>query len=250
MSCENPKPVKWCTGPDGHGQKCVVCSAKALKASQSPKKATTKIKPPEVVLNAQPAANQFHVICYRGDTREPSQLANGFQLWIPNFTADMARDFILLYAGIKKNVSECSFAQMVEKGVVSMPGFKEALTKDKVFKQSPDDLMRGIIAEKSKTRPTVSTDLDPGCGGYDSANIYKIYVPGLRMVPWTTAIPALTTAKGLWPALYLNNTHLANSDVIALKNKMGVQELSFFNPIPYKWILEYQPPAVEVEQSK
>ena len=153
---------------------------------------------------------------------------------IPEFTAEHARD----YAGIKKNVMACNFYPLVPNRV-NMPFFT---FQQAVFKPRLDDLMRDIIAEKSQTRPTVSTDIDPTCGGYASGFIYKMCIPNMREVSWTTAIPELREAAGLWPSLYLDAPTLAVANQIAIRNKSGVQEVSFLTPIKFAWIMTCQPP--------
>ena len=239
MSCENKPPAKWCKGPDGAGQKCVVCAKILASRPPIPNIKITLTPPLEIVNVIRPESTALHVLCYRGDTRKVSDLrGKGFQLWIPEFTADHARDFILLYAGVRKNVMECNFYSLVTHRV-NMPFFAY---KQPVFKLRMDDLMRGIIAEKSQTRPTLSCDMDSTCGGYASGFIYKMCIPDLREVAWVTAIPGLTGSAATWPSLYLDKPTLADATIIAIRNRSGVQEISFLTPVKFDWIMECQPP--------
>jgi hypothetical protein len=239
VSCENKPPAKWCPGPDGPGRKCSVCE-KLVAARPPMSNIKITLTPPVEIVNViRPESLPLKVITYRGDTRCVSDVrGKGFELWIPEFTIVHARHFILLYAGIIPNVMACNFYSMVPKRV-DMPSFQ---LKEMVFKKRPDDLMREIIAQKSKTRPTVSTDLDSTCGGYASGFIYKMCIPGMREVAWAAAIPGLTASAAAWPALYLDKPTLAEAAIIAVLNKSGVRELTFLTPINFDWIMECQPP--------
>lgn len=112
MSC--PYNFGWCKGPNAHGPKCLKCG-KVVTVNPNKftvKKQTNKPKvaKPQVIKkqkSTNPIQNKIvnnYVICYRGDGRSFDELQddNGFQLWIPEFTYEHARDFILLFTGVKK----------------------------------------------------------------------------------------------------------------------------------------------------
>jgi len=182
---------------------------------------------------------------YRADSRSKSQLPKGFETWVPELTLEDRRDYLRVNVGVKKT-AECS---ETFKGLVA----KKSLEVNE--KSSPSDLMRLIITEKSKKRPTISTDLEEGCGGQISKGhyIHRIEIEGLKDVDWKKAVDPKVSVNALSPKLFLDADTLDEATQIAVWNHKGgaTKEFTFLTNIPATCIKaskQVTGEAVEAEQ--
>jgi GNAT superfamily N-acetyltransferase len=171
-------------------------------------------------------------IVYRADSRSKSQLTKGFETWVPELTLEDRRDYLRVNVGVKKT-DDCS---QTFKGLVS----KKQLEVNE--KSSPSDLMRLIITEKSKKRPTISTDIEEDCGGQISKGYYihKIEIAGMKEVDWKRAVDSKVVVNALSPKLFLDKDTLDEATQIAVWNHKGgaTKEFTFLTNIPANCIKE------------
>ena len=134
-------------------------------------------------------------------------------------------------------MDELSFKNHVNNGAID-------ILQEGTSRPGPNDLMRNIIAARNKKRPTISTDIDPACGGYSEEGfIYRIKIPNLKKVDWKMAFGpngSKINFKSGWPDLYLDNALIAEATCIAIFNKIGnaTTELSFFTDISPELIVQ------------
>lgn len=197
---------------------------------------TKRTKGDTITKDHVPAETEF--VAYRGDSRDPDDIFNtGFQTWVTRiFSIEDARDYMRYYVGLKTK-DELSFKQHIDTGAI------EILPQTPTTKLGPNDLMRNIIAARNKKRPTISTDINPACGGYSEEGfVYRIHIPDLKKRDWSQAFGGNPKIKPLavWPDLYLNRPTIDDATCIAIFNEIGnaTTELSFLTDIPPECILQ------------
>jgi hypothetical protein len=260
-----PCPLKQpgCNGPDGSPTMCIFCKKSAAKLPAAAPAAAPKLPnlaPPLLGRSATPplpvplaplqpaaragsvplpvpvaipkmvvpvpvpaamipaaAAGGRSLSLYRGDEREPGEIKrDGFDLWGESQAIAQRLGGIANYIGEKcKEFGDgASFADFV----------REA---------------------KNRARPTVSTSLNDGCGGYDGAYIYKVEVSGLQEYELTdTILPK--KFKGIkWSSdgrtVFMNGTTLETSTMIIFDTKLATQEHAFFTKVQPDRVTGYQP---------
>lgn len=169
---------------------------------------------------------------YRGDSREPKDLKDGFQAWVP-LSPQQARDLVRRFSGMQ--------------GLkLTLPALKKDLqeTLNKGDKFNMLDLVRMIKQEKNRTTVHISTDLTEDCGGYSSGYIYEIvfddlvyFENGGRCTEKPDSLECTSHFKTLVVA---DDKTLSDSGMIALSSKGD--EVSFLTTIPYKNIKRYKTP--------
>jgi hypothetical protein len=169
---------------------------------------------------------------YRGDSREPKDLRDGFQAWVP-LSVVQARDLIRRFSGM----------QALK---VNLPALKKDLqdTLNKGDKYTMIDLVRMIKQEKNRTTIHISTDLTEDCGGYSSGYIYEIvfddvvcFDKGGRCTEHPKSLECNSHFNSLVVA---DDKVLTESNMIALSSKGD--EVSFLTTIPYANIKRYKTP--------
>ena len=263
-----PCPLKQpgCNGPDGSATMCLFCKKSAPKLPPGAVPAAApklpSLSPPPLVRGATPplplaplqsgsragsvplpvpvatpkmvvpvpvpaamvsaaATGGRSLSLYRGDEREPGDIKrDGFDLWGESQAIAQRMGGIANYIGEKcKEFGDgASFADFV----------REA---------------------KNRARPTVSSSLNDGCGGYDGAYIYKIEVSGLQEYELTeTILPK--KFKGIkWKSdgrsVFMNGTTLETSTMIIFDTKLATQEHAFFTKVQPDRVTGYQPKGVK-----
>lgn len=157
-------------------------------------------------------------------TKDYRQL--GFTAWVP-LTVQQSRNYLKMHLGGKLKLEDFpDLETLVEKGSLSVdPRVAEGETS------SPLDLMRFIIAAKNRTRPTISTDLEESCGGYQGF-IWTIHGKVTER-KWNDAVPNMQIRpSGLWPKLFLDKPTLDEANMIAIQNKIGTLELTYLTTVP------------------
>lgn len=181
---------------------------------------------------------------FRGDSRSATDLEKtGFQTWVADLSIEDRRDYLRLWAGVKK-LTDCSKA-IQDKAKNKTLAMDPLVTENKP--RNPLDLMRIIIAKKDRTRPTISTDPKEDCGGYDEGFIHTIDTKHMKQVDWAKAVadPNLKPTK-LWPSLWLDADTLEKASSIAIYATIGTtREFTFFTHIPYGKISSTRPAAKE-----
>jgi hypothetical protein len=218
-----PQPLK--PGPPQLPKTVTVQPPSNVALAQPPAATSSQQAPPQLPVDA--------VVSYRGARRSLEELPNGFELQVPLKQPEQSRDYILLYLGwTLKDFPH--LGTMVKSGVL---GVDQLVLDGKIA--TPLDLMRFVIGEKNAQRPTVSTDITPGCGGYaEKGYVHTIHGKGLKPVAWKSAVPKMQLKPiGLWPTLYLDTPTLATANHIAVRNKTGVQELAYFTNVPRDFIV-------------
>jgi hypothetical protein len=111
-----------------------------------------------------------------------------------------------------------------------------------------NDVQRWIVTGRARDRPTVSTSLDQGCGGYDTSFIYRIEFANLYDLPLTPGSPAFTmlgltqySAHDRVLRLLVDNMILTNSRIVAVDLGIGTREVSFLTDIPAANVTQYKP---------
>ncbi len=144
-------------------------------------------------------------IFYRGDERSPEIIKrDGFDLW------NDAKGEVQRLGGI---------AGYINQRVIQM--FRKAL-----------DIERWAVTEKNRSRPTISTSLNEGCGGYDGAYIYQIEYMDLA------SADIAKSPKGV--SWLLSGQTLQASKHIALDLEIATKEVVFFTHIPPAQITHYK----------
>ena len=167
---------------------------------------------------------------YRGDSRQPKDLRDGFQAWVP-LSVVQARDLIRRFSGM----------QALK---VTLPALKKDLqdTLNKGEKWTMLDLMRMIKLEKNRTTIHISTDLTEDCGGYSSGFIYEIVFDDLVYFDKggkCTENPTSLECNSHFNTLVVaDDKTLSDSAMIALSSKGN--EVSFLTTIPYANIKRYK----------
>jgi len=170
---------------------------------------------------------------YRADDRAPAEIQKqgGFTTRIPEFDINCVRQIISIYAGVKV-ISDC-------RDVAALAKQKKLNLQARVVEEesvTPGDLMRWIVSEKDRERPTVSTSISTDCGGFASKGMYR-YTIGcseLKPVSWSAAVPGASVVDNVsCPLLYLDADTLGEASVVAVLSKQGgdSRELTFFTPI-------------------
>jgi hypothetical protein len=171
---------------------------------------------------------------YRAEGRDPKTIeeAGGFQLWLPEFTRVNAQELIEIYAGVRTyDQTSAEFKHLVDIKRLNLQ--PEVVQGQKV---NPGDLMRWIINEKDRNRPSISTSLDNDCGGYAKPGKYRYTIDcaDINVVAWGGAIPNSGVRENIaFPHLCLNAALLADATMIGVKAKQNAEELTFFTPIPW-----------------
>ena len=154
-------------------------------------------------------------IFYRGDTRGPEEIKrDGFQL------QSEAMATVQQYGGIS--------GYMLHQLNIH--------TKD-------TDVQRWVITGKDKSRPTISTAKNEGCGGYGSGYIYKIdFGNDLTTHALDGNLVPFAHGGNYGLRVYMNTgaQSLATAQIIALSLKVGTKEVAFLTPIPSTYITEYR----------
>lgn len=253
MPCPNGKA--WCPGPGGFGNKCQPCQQTPASGGLHPPLATggktvplppppsprgvtpppivkgvppplsmpalkvkTVIPLPDPVLplpNAAPGVGRS-VVLYRGDSREPGEIKRvGFERWGESIA----------------NVSKIG-------GIGNYIGEKcKELKNGATFA----DFVR---VSKNQARPTISTSLNKGCGGYDSGPIYKIEVSGLQEFELNEKIMPPAFAGISWRSdglkAYIDGPNLAQSRTIIIDLRLATEEWAFFTNVHPSRITEYK----------
>ncbi|MDX2036377.1 MAG: hypothetical protein SFX72_06975 [Isosphaeraceae bacterium] len=148
-------------------------------------------------------------------------------LWVP-LTTQQSRDYLAIHVG-GKLADYPELAEMVRNKTLDVESVvKEGGTCD------PAAFMKFVINAKSRTRPTISTDLGADCGGYASSGAYvwTIDMPVFER-DWRAAIPTISARPtSFWPKLYLDAETLADATHIAVRSSFGVKELAYLTPLP------------------
>lgn len=169
---------------------------------------------------------------YRGDSREPKDLRDGFQAWVP-LTVVQARDLIRRFSGM----------QALK---VNLPVLKKDLqdTLNKGDKYTMIDLVRMIKQEKNRTTIHISTDLTEDCGGYSSGYIYEIVFDGV--VYFDKGGRCTENPKSLECNSHFNSLVVADDKVLTESNMIALSskgdEVSFLTTISYANIKRYKTP--------
>jgi hypothetical protein len=252
MPCPLNQPG--CNGPEGSGKMCMFCRTHAPKTSgggpptpplppfknvSGPPtlpplgkgvplgkglplpKPVVHLKPvvplpvPDEILSTEPSGGRS-VVLYRGDSREPGEIKRfGFELW---------------GEAIAKVTKEGGIANYIAN-----------MCRKCVNGKTVADFVRG---SKNTARPTVSTSLDEGCGGYTTGYIFKIEVSGLQEYDLDERIMP-ESAKGMkWSSdglkVFMNGTTLQTSRLIVIDLKLATKEWAFFTKVPSDRITAYR----------
>jgi hypothetical protein len=244
MACPNGKA--WCPGPGGFGNKCQACQptgsstkgtglpSPTIPPSKSVPLPTPTIVPippvklktviplpvPDIVATTVTSSGGRSVVLYRGDSREPGEIKRvGFERWGESIA----------------NVSKAG-------GLANYIGEKcKELKNGKTFA----DFVR---VSKNQGRPTISTSLNQGCGGYDSGPIYKIQMSGLQEFDLDQRIMPASFADIDWRSdglkAYMTGPTLLASQgaahAIVIDLRLGTEEWAFFTNVPSAKITDYK----------
>ena len=169
---------------------------------------------------------------YRGDSRDPKDLKDGFQAWVP-LSPVQARDLVRRFSGMPALK-------------LTLPAMKKDLqeTLNKGDKYNMLDLVRMIKLEKNRTTIHISTDLTEDCGGYSSGFIYEIVFDDLVYFDnrgrCNEKPDSLECTSHFNTFVVADDKVLSDSNMIALSSKGN--EVSFLTTIPYKNIKRYKTP--------
>ncbi|MBT3380454.1 MAG: hypothetical protein HN742_03740 [Lentisphaerae bacterium] len=217
-------------------------------STSSPPVLVTQVSPPPpvrppvpiVVSNRERSPDPDHedseagrYILYRGDTRSPSQLANGFQAWVP-VSAEVARSIIRKGAGA-----------LLDNTPIRLPSAASRHEEGLGKRYNLLTLGRQIKQEKAGDTYHISTDPSEDCGGYTSGNIYAMQFDGLHLLDKTLkpSKKALNQVLPLNPLVLINQPTLTNATTIALVIGGGAgPEVAFLTSIPRQHICKYKSP--------
>ena len=225
----------WKTGPAsgaaGAAVTPVVTPAPVVKARPVPPVKPPALRSPSVVapvvapvadpVVAPAAATGIasELKLYRGDERAADVIArDGFQLWGDAVAAVSAAGGIAEFL----------------------------LHKIYLAYANERDIERYIVTAKDRSRPTISTSRNAGCGGYDSGNIYRIeYGPSeLQEYAFDDVMKAYqpTVAGAKFPnfKLYMDKPDVKTARQIALDLNIATQEVVFFRHVPGDKIKQYK----------
>ncbi|HEY1649628.1 MAG TPA: hypothetical protein VGF96_16720 [Terracidiphilus sp.] len=236
MACPNGKV--WCKGPGGFGNICQDCQKMGVKppavglpkpplplvkgASPTLPTPAVRVKPvvalptPSVPIATETVGTGRSVVLYRGDSREPGVIKQvGFERWGESIA----------------NVSKVG-------GLANyIAGKCKELKNGKTFA----DFVR---VSKNQGRPTISTSLNQGCGGYDSGPIYKIEVGGLQEYELNEKIMPPSFHGMTWSSdglkVYMNGNSLSTSHTVVIDLRLGTEEWAFFTNVGSQRITEYK----------
>lgn len=182
-------------------------------------------RPPE------PPAFDTHgtFVTYRGDTRDPKEIGGskepkeikgvGFQLW------PAAQQTLTNSKGIQGWLANWAFAMYHD---------TEGASGSRAFA----DYCR---ASKDRGRPTISTSLDDGCGGYDSGYIYLINIDGLREYPLTEEVMGCKVPWKPPPLrLYLDQNTIAKSTTVGINLCLSSWEVVFLTNIDASCVKKFK----------
>ncbi|WP_338848096.1 hypothetical protein V8J88_04640 [Massilia sp. W12] len=117
------------------------------------------------------------------------------------------------------------------------------------------DLQRHIINAKDAGRPTISTALDEGCGGYDSGNIYKIEFDENVVKPYVFTADVMQSqehfnnmvkkanagfGRDKTFTLYMDNPKMDLATIIGIDLRVNTGEVAFVTPIPAENITRFK----------
>ncbi|AKJ31995.1 hypothetical protein [Caldimonas brevitalea] len=263
MPC--PNNAAWCPGPAGSGRKCLKCERgtgtvlpstlpgqPARLGAPAPVvpervKPPVPIKPPKLVAKpalgeaasevaaAAPGGYKF----YRGDTRPPQELRNGFTAWA-SLSAEQARTLLKRFMGTRDSVDLPRQAK----------GLQDAINGSNAA-MSLIDLVRQVKIEKNRSTVHISTDLTEECGGYADGYIYEMTFPSLNTLTTRNVLtsnpPSLECTSPINPLVVLDGDTIDASQTLAISSRGD--EVSFLTPIPYACITRYKAPRSSVWQA-
>jgi len=168
---------------------------------------------------AAPTGIASELKLYRGDERAADVIArDGFQLWGDAVAAVSAAGGIAEFL----------------------------LHKIYLAYANERDIERYIVTAKDRSRPTISTSRNSGCGGYDSGNIYRIEYGASELQEYAfddvmkAYKPTLTGTKFPNFKLYMDRPDVKTARQIALDLNIATQEVVFFRHVPGDRIKQYK----------
>lgn len=109
----------------------------------------------------------------------------------------------------------------------------------------PLDMMQWIVSSGSGKMPHVSLAKTQDCGGYAFSDryIFQVDFPGLAKRSWKDAVGVPGRPNALWPHLWMDAPTLDKARIIAVEQRFGAEEVTFFSAIPPKFISILRPPT-------
>lgn len=173
-----------------------------------------------VIAPSSPTGIASELKLYRGDERAADVIArDGFQLWGDAVAAVSAAGGIAEFL----------------------------LHKIYLAYANERDIERYIVTAKDRSRPTISTSRNAGCGGYDSGSIYRIEYGASDLQEYAfddvmkAYQPTLTGTKFPNFKLYMDKPDIKTARQIALDLNIATQEVVFFRHVPGDRIKQYKP---------
>ena len=173
----------------------------------------SKVEGVKVIRAAKPVAIKGGVYTgYRGDTRSDTMIrSGGFDLWPQS----------------KKHLKN-GIAEWFQNVVFPDPKFKDG-----------GDFAEYVREQKNQDRPTISTSLDTGCGGYAS-NIYKFCIKGLQKYPMNEKVMGQPVPWKKPLSLYLDQPTIKAAGVVAIDLELQTFEVAFLTQILPRQVLQWK----------